>query len=190
MNGVDYRITQWWGSDFIDKKTGKLFYKSMGFDGHMGVDYAWPKPWQLIPVYAAHDGVVIFAGVETGWWNHVRIQHKDGFQTNYAHLSAIDVKKGQEVKAMQKIATSGNTWTGTWPHLHFGLRPVTFDYNNGFKGYINPTDFVINWVDLNPTYTFWQSIKHWFDDYSDTRPATIKEVKELIDIGLNRFSQK
>lgn len=187
-NGTDYRITQWWGSDFLYK--WKLYYKSMGFDGHMGIDYAWPKPWVLIPVYSAHDGLVVFAGYEEWWWNHIRIQHPDGFQTNYAHLSDISVKKGQKVDAMQKIGISGKTWSLTWPHLHFWFRPANYNYNNGFKGYANPTDFVTDWIDTDPTYTFWKGIEHHFENYSDTRPATMKDVKELIDIGLNKFFQK
>jgi murein DD-endopeptidase MepM/ murein hydrolase activator NlpD len=90
----------------------------MGFNGHMGLDYAGPQPGALIPVYAAHAGVVVVAGEESGWGNHIRIQG-DGFQTNYAHLSKIWVKEGETVKAMQEIGIIGNTGTSTAVHLHF-----------------------------------------------------------------------
>lgn len=64
----------------------------MGFAGHMGIDYAGATPGVGVPVYAAHDGIVVVAGVESGWGNHVRIEGA-GFQTNYAHLAEIYVKK-------------------------------------------------------------------------------------------------
>lgn len=69
--GKDWRLTQPWGTDFL--LNGKLYYKSMGFVGHMGLDYAGATPGVGVPVYAAHDGVVVVAGQEKGWGLHIRL---------------------------------------------------------------------------------------------------------------------
>lgn len=159
----------------------------MGFNGHMGIDYAWPKPGQLIPIYAAHDGVIMQAGLETGWGNHIRIQFGNEFQTNYAHLSEIYVKKWETVKAMQKIGMMGNTGTWTGPHLHFGLRPVAFDYNNGYKWYTDPTASVVDW---EIAQDYWSTIPHWFERYDDKNPITGEEARKLIDMALEKVIKK
>lgn len=73
-------------------------------------------------VYAVQDGKVIFASSSSGYGNVVQIQHGDTITTWYAHLSKIEVSKGQTVKMGQEIAKSGNTG-GSYPcHLHFEVR--------------------------------------------------------------------
>lgn len=189
----DWRLTQGWWVDFKQKDKNwvlKWFYKSQGFNGHMGIDYAGPKPWDLVPIYAAHDGVVDLAGVETGWGNHIRLRTADGgFQTNYAHLSDIYVKKWEKVKAMQKIGMMGNTGTGTGAHLHFGLRPVKFDLKNGFKWYVDPTSMIVDWEEVSEDQTdiekAWSTLPkeaRGFEDYSDKRTITAREARMVADI--------
>jgi murein DD-endopeptidase MepM/ murein hydrolase activator NlpD len=58
----------------------------------------------------------------TGYGNHVRIQHDDGYLTIYGHMMDIKVKVGDEVKAGDAIGRSDNTGFSTGPHLHFELR--------------------------------------------------------------------
>lgn len=76
-----------------------------------------------LPILAARDGVVVFAGgpacCNYGW--HVIIDHGDGYSTLYAHLSSIKVWSGKVVQG-QVIGLSGNTGFSTGPHLHFELR--------------------------------------------------------------------
>ena len=73
-------------------------------------------------VYAADAGHVVFAGNKgDGYGNKVIINHGNGRETLYAHLSSIDVKVGQLVYQGQYIAVSGSTGYVTGPHLHFGV---------------------------------------------------------------------
>ena len=52
---------------------------------------------------------------------YVILQHAEGFQTLYAHLSAAVVSRGTRVTQNQRIATMGNTGYSTGPHLHFTI---------------------------------------------------------------------
>lgn len=86
---------------------------------HKGVDWATPKG---TAVMASSGGTVAMAGWQGSYGYVVYINHPDGKQTRYAHLSKILVSSGQTVKQGQKIALSGNTGRSTGPHLHFELR--------------------------------------------------------------------
>jgi murein DD-endopeptidase MepM/ murein hydrolase activator NlpD len=86
---------------------------------HLGVDYAAPTG---TPVRSVGDGVVDFAGVQGGFGNVVFINHRSGHTTVYAHLSRIDVKRGESVSQGQNIGAVGVTGWATGPHLHFEFR--------------------------------------------------------------------
>lgn len=72
-------------------------------------------------VAAAADGVVSLAGYtgEDGYGNQLRIRHRNGSYTLYAHLSGHCVRVGQRVKQGQVIGFSGVTGYTFSPHLHF-----------------------------------------------------------------------
>jgi len=83
------------------------------------------------PVHAAGDGVVQFAGpdkeaIYSPWKNFygnvIVIRHADELYTLYAHLSQIDVKAGDEVKAGDQIGEVGQSGVATGSHLHFEVR--------------------------------------------------------------------
>ncbi len=74
------------------------------------------------PVVAAGDGTVVRADVYNGYGNCVIIDHGDGIQTLYAHLSAFSVKVGDVVSAGTEIGKIGSTGISTGPHLHFEVR--------------------------------------------------------------------
>jgi len=86
---------------------------------HLGVDYAAPTG---TPVRTIGDGVVSFAGWQGGYGNVIQIQHKDRQSTLYAHLSRIDVTRGQRVNQGDRVGAVGSTGASTGPHLHFEFR--------------------------------------------------------------------
>lgn len=85
---------------------------------HLGTDYAAPIG---TPVQSIGDGRVIFAGRKGGDGNLVRIQHSNGYQTYYMHLSRILVRDGQHVAQGQRIGLVGMTGLATGPHLDFRI---------------------------------------------------------------------
>lgn len=85
---------------------------------HKGVDWACPVG---TAVKASCSGTVVSAGWASGYGYCVKINHSDGRQTRYAHLSKILVSVGQTVSQGDKIALSGNTGRSTGPHVHFEI---------------------------------------------------------------------
>lgn len=86
---------------------------------HLGTDFAAPTG---TAVRTVGDGVVDFAGVQNGYGNVVYVNHQNQHVTVYAHLSRIDVHKGQAIEQGQKIGAVGATGWATGPHLHFEFR--------------------------------------------------------------------
>ncbi|MGN1147301.1 MAG: peptidoglycan DD-metalloendopeptidase family protein, partial [Lachnospiraceae bacterium] len=85
---------------------------------HKGVDWAVPTGTTVV---ASCGGTVVKAGWGSGYGYVVYINHEDGKQTRYGHLSKVLVSVGQTVSQGQKIALSGNTGVSTGPHLHFEI---------------------------------------------------------------------
>lgn len=99
---------------------------------HPGIDIANPK---LPAVVAADSGkviAVITSGV--GYGKHIIIDHGNGFQTLYAHLSAFRVEEGQTVSKGAIIGIMGSTGHSTGPHTHFEI------HRNGIS--VNPLDYL------------------------------------------------
>ena len=86
---------------------------------HLGVDYGAPTG---TPVRTVGDGVVEFAGRQNGYGNVVQIRHSNDRTTLYAHLSRIDVRKGQRVDQGDRVGAVGATGWATGPHLHFEVK--------------------------------------------------------------------
>jgi len=85
---------------------------------HKAQDWATPVGTTVV---ASCGGTVVKAGWGSGYGYCVFINHEDGSQTRYAHLSKVLVSVGQTVKQGEKIALSGNTGVSTGPHLHFEI---------------------------------------------------------------------
>ena len=85
---------------------------------HLGIDYAAPTG---TPVQTIGNGRVVFAGYSGGAGNLVKIQHSNGFETMYMHLSRILVHVGQHVEQGERIGLVGMTGLATGPHLDFRI---------------------------------------------------------------------
>lgn len=97
-----------------------------------GVNIAAPRG---TPVKAAENGVVAYVGNELkGFGNLLLIKHADGWMTAYAHNDQLMVRKGEQVKKGQQIATVGSSGNVTQPQLHFEIRRGTEA--------VNPADYI------------------------------------------------
>jgi len=93
---------------------------------HGGIDIKAPLG---TPVQAAAAGVVIASGVETGFGLVVKIEHRRGFMTVYAHNDVNLVEVGDRVDAGEMIALVGRTGRATTYHVHFEIRHDGRAYN-------------------------------------------------------------
>jgi hypothetical protein len=97
-------------------------------DPHRGVEFENDFG---TPVYAAADGVIVFAGADTQamyspwkdfYGNLIVLRHENELFTLYAHLSSIDVVTGDTVQAGDKIGEVGRSGVAVGSHLHFEIR--------------------------------------------------------------------
>lgn len=114
------------------------------------------------PVETVGDGTVTSAGYSGALGNYIRIKHGQGFETGYAHLSKIYVKKGQTVTQGDVIGAVGSTGRSTGPHLHYEM------FKNG--SYVNA--FTIQIPKGQP-------IDEIYKPQLDTMVATYKATVEL-----------
>lgn len=86
---------------------------------HGGIDIA---SRHRAEVMAALEGRVQFAGEKGGYGRVIVVENENGYETVYAHLSKMFVKKGNKIKQGDLIGLVGSTGHATGPHLHFELR--------------------------------------------------------------------
>jgi murein DD-endopeptidase MepM/ murein hydrolase activator NlpD len=98
---------------------------------HQGIDLGSASSNSIL---AADDGVVVYAGwANGGYGNTVMIDHGNGYQTLYAHMSTVLVSCGQSVGQGSQIGVVGSTGNSTGPHCHFEIRYMGLN--------VNPHDF-------------------------------------------------
>ena len=115
-----YPISSGW---HFSSMFGKRKDPITGLDSrHTGVDMAAPKGTAIT---ASKSGVVSYTGFSSIFGNYVIINHSDGYQTLYGHMSKITTKKGAKVNQGTKIGLVGSTGYSTGNHLHFTV------YKNG-----------------------------------------------------------
>lgn len=86
---------------------------------HSGVDWAGAYGTSVM---ATAEGVVTFAGWQSGYGRLIKVRHDFGLETRYAHLSKMNVKVGQRVSRGDKIGAMGNSGRSTGTHLHYEVR--------------------------------------------------------------------
>ena len=86
---------------------------------HTGIDISAP---QGTPVHATADGIILHAGWNGGYGRCVIIDHGNGYQTWYAHLSRIDAIEGQEIRQGETLGAVGTSGRSTGAHLHYEVR--------------------------------------------------------------------
>ena len=90
-----------------------------GLRAHLGIDI----PDTIgAPVHAAAGGTVVFAGWSAGYGYLVKLDHGQGEETRYGHLSDMSVRTGDVVMQGAVIGLVGSTGRSTGPHLHFEIR--------------------------------------------------------------------
>jgi biotin carboxyl carrier protein len=85
---------------------------------HEGIDVSAPMG---APIVAPAAGVVVRVGREAGYGLVLEIDHGNGIETKFAHMSRVMVRRGQRVKRGQEIAAVGNSGLSTGPHLHYEI---------------------------------------------------------------------
>jgi murein DD-endopeptidase MepM/ murein hydrolase activator NlpD len=103
-----YRLSSPFGYRRDPKTGGRRMHKGIDMAGPYGTD-----------IFAPADGVVKFAGWQSGYGKVIVIQHAFGIQTRYAHNAKLRVTKGQRVSRGDQIADMGSTGRSTGNHVHY-----------------------------------------------------------------------
>jgi|SRR5689334_20434951 murein DD-endopeptidase MepM/ murein hydrolase activator NlpD len=104
-----------------------------GREMHPGIDISASYG---LPVVAAGNGDVIFAGRDPGYGALVVIDHGGQLETMYGHLSALYVRDGQRVRRGQPIGAVGASGRATGAHLHYEVRVAGTP--------VDPTRYLVN----------------------------------------------
>ena len=122
---------------------------------HTGLDFSAPIGTEI---HVSGNGTVEEVKKDrTGYGYHVTINHDFGYKTLYAHMSEIDVVRGQKVYRGETIGKVGNTGTSTAPHLHY--------------------EVILNDVKINPIHFF----------FNDLTPEQYEEIVEQASLSNHSF---
>lgn len=98
---------------------GKRRHPILGYTKmHKGLDFAAPRG---TPIYAAGNGMVEYAGRKGAYGNYVKIRHNAEYSTAYAHMKAVNTRKGRRVKQGQVVGYVGSSGRSTGAHLHYEI---------------------------------------------------------------------
>jgi murein DD-endopeptidase MepM/ murein hydrolase activator NlpD len=119
MEPAGASIPHKWPLSVPSYRTRGLAEGDPGTESHAGIDLAVPAGSD---VRASGGGRIKQTGTDSSYGLYVLMQHPDGYETMYGHLSRVIAVDGETVRAGQVIALSGNTGRSTAPHLHFEVR--------------------------------------------------------------------
>ncbi|AET58216.1 peptidoglycan DD-metalloendopeptidase family protein [Paenibacillus terrae] len=152
LKEMDYRLTkengevvqeEWLGQKVLQPSVTEVVLRGTKVVGEGSGQFAWPVSGATMSssfgarwgrmhegvdlvgspdIHASDEGVVTFAGQQNGYGNVIMIDHRNGYQTVYGHLSSIGVHVGQVVQQGESIGVMGNTGRSTGTHLHFEIR--------------------------------------------------------------------
>ena len=113
-------------------------FSDEGKNSHLGIDLRGQKG---DPIFAAHDGIVIYARSGfRGYGRMVILEYDKTWATLYGHLSRYTVKTGQKIHVGDVIGLMGRTGRATGVHLHFELMRDKIPIDP--KSQINPSDSI------------------------------------------------
>jgi murein DD-endopeptidase MepM/ murein hydrolase activator NlpD len=141
---------------------------------HTGVDFAAAAG---TPIHATADGVIDFAGVESGYGNVVIIKHDSKYSTVYAHMSrfAPTSRKGGKVSQGDVIGYVGMTGWATGPHLHYEFRVANEPRDP--MSVVVPTASPLAGAELERFKTVAADITHRFTLLSGSEAASLPAAK-------------
>jgi murein DD-endopeptidase MepM/ murein hydrolase activator NlpD len=121
-------------SGYTQKRFHPIYKRNLP---HQAVDYAAPRG---TPIHAISDGKVLSLSVNSRSGKHIKLRHRNGYESSYSHLSgyATNITRGKKIEQGQVIGYVGSTGAATGPHLCFHLRkngksinPLTFKSPGG-----------------------------------------------------------
>ena len=121
-------------------------YRPFGLPGHEGIDFQAPEGSKI---FAVAPGRVSFVQRTIGtprtnpYGLHVILDHEEGYQTVYAHLSDLRARMNTDVEAGELLGLAGNTGNSRGPHLHLTLKKRGAQFENWPNNIIDPTPFVL-----------------------------------------------
>ena len=161
----------------------KAWRQTQGYraNGHQAVD-GTGKDKTLDYIVAHTDGEVEFvqkgqkqnigATGNKSYGNFVKIKHKGGYHTLYAHMKNVFIKLGQKVKRGQTLGYMGNTGNSYGSHLHFEV------WKKNKR--INPTSYINKDLPDNPTVS--KNTKNYYKKYRGKSNSLVDALKS---IGVN-----
>jgi murein DD-endopeptidase MepM/ murein hydrolase activator NlpD len=105
-------------SGYTQKRFHPIYKRNLP---HQAVDYAAPRG---TPIYAISDGEVLSLSANGRSGKHIKLRHRNGYESSYSHLSgyATNISSGKKIQQGQVIGYVGSTGAATGPHLCFHLR--------------------------------------------------------------------
>lgn len=161
---------------------------------HTGQDYWSRSRGGDGKIHPICTGVISRIGTTGAYGNHIYVKHPDGYLSLYAHLSRIDVKKGQRVTYNSVLGIEGSTGKSTGPHLHLEIHWQTYKY----PATINPRTFInarlkVAEEDIVTQREFDKMMANWqarhnrvYNNISDVPKYWRRDVRELVNIGAIR----
>jgi hypothetical protein len=118
-------------------------YAQFGLPGHEGVDIRAPHGSKIYSVAPGYVFRVHTTPNNHNYGIHVRVQHRDGYQTVYAHLERASVRQGQDVAAGDVLGLADNTGNSFGSHLHLSLKKEGARFGPWPHNLIDPTPFLL-----------------------------------------------